>query len=39
MGWPVVGCGVASFLYAFRYMLLWLGLMWILYAKKIFINV
>jgi predicted acyltransferase len=33
------GAAYASFLYAFTYVLLWLGLMWILYAKKIFINV
>jgi predicted acyltransferase len=33
------GTAHASFLYAFAYVLLWLGLMWILYAKKIFISV
>lgn len=33
------GAAHASFLYAFSYVLLWLGLMWILYAKKIFISV
>jgi predicted acyltransferase len=33
------GVASASFLYALTYVLLWLGLMWILYTKKIFINV
>jgi predicted acyltransferase len=29
----------ASFLYALTYVLLWLGLMWLLYRKRIFINI
>ncbi len=29
----------ASFLYAATYVLLWLGLMWLLYRKRIFINI
>lgn len=29
----------ASLLWAIIYILIWLGLMWILYAKKIFIKV
>lgn len=33
------GAEAASFLYAFTYVLLWLGLMWILYAKQIFISI
>jgi predicted acyltransferase len=33
------GAASASFLYAFTYVLLWLALMWVLYYKKIFINV
>jgi predicted acyltransferase len=36
---PWLGAASASLLYAISYVLLWLGLMWILYAKKIFINV
>ncbi len=30
---------LASFMFALSYVLLWLGLMWIMYAKKIFIKV
>jgi predicted acyltransferase len=33
------GAASASLLYAASYVLLWLGLMWILYARRIFINV
>ncbi len=33
------GAESASLLYAVTYVLLWLGLMWMLYYKKIFINV
>jgi predicted acyltransferase len=34
-----LGPASASLLYAVTYVLLWLGLMWILYRKRIFINI
>jgi len=29
----------ASFSYAFMYMLIWLGLMWVMYKKEIFVKI